>query len=83
MVPSPWLVRLDRKRISVPRVGRIEELNGVFLLTYDEAREFAGRNKRSHLLVLTGRDAAAVSEVIKRLQPSKPLPSNGVVVVIN
>jgi hypothetical protein len=81
---------------------RIEELNAVFLLTYDEAREFAGRipdfstlttrrgfavvvphNKKSHLLVLTGRDAAAVSEVIKQLQPSKPLTGDGVVVVID
>ena len=70
---------------------RIDELNAAFFLTYDEAREFAGRipdfptlithrafavmlphNKKSHLLVLAGRDAAAVSEVIRRLQPSKP-----------
>ena len=77
---------------------RIDELNAAFFLTYDEAREFAGRipdfetlithrgfavmlphNKKSHLLVLAGRDAAAVSEVIKRLQPSKPF-SEAVVV---
>jgi hypothetical protein len=70
---------------------RIEELNAAFLVTYDEAREFADRipdfqtlitrrgfalmlphNKKSHLLVLAGRDAAAVAEVVKRLQPSKP-----------
>lgn len=71
---------------------RIDELNAAFFLTYDEAREFAGRipdfetlithrgfavmlphNKKSHLLVLAGRDAAAVAEVVKQLQPSKPL----------
>jgi hypothetical protein len=33
---------------------------------------------RSHVLVLSGRDAAAVSDVIKRLQPSKVVPGDGV-----
>lgn len=81
---------------------RIEELNAAFVLTFDEAREFAGRipdfstlttrrgfaavvphNRKSHVLVLAGRDAAAVAEVIKQLQPSKPLPKDGVVVVVD
>ena len=37
---------------------------------------------RSHVLVLSGRDAAAVSDVIKQLQPAKPVPENGLVVAI-
>jgi hypothetical protein len=81
---------------------RIEELNAAFLVTYEEAREFADRipdfqmltthrgfavlvphNKKSHLLVLAGRDAAAVSDVVKQLQPSKPLPRDVTAIVID
>jgi len=38
---------------------------------------------RSHVLVLTGRDAAAVSEVIKQLQPLTPMPGDGVVLTVD
>jgi hypothetical protein len=38
---------------------------------------------RSRVLVLAGRDAAAVTDVIKQLQPSKPLPADGVIVTID
>ena len=38
---------------------------------------------RSHVLVLSGRDAAAVSDVIKQLEPSKAVPGDGVVVTID
>jgi hypothetical protein len=80
----------------------VDELNAAFVLTYDEAREYADRipdlpalmshkgfaavmphNKKSHVLVLAGRDAEAVSEVIKQLQPSKALPDDGVIVVLD
>jgi hypothetical protein len=80
---------------------RIEEFNAAFLVTYDEAREFADRipdfpmltthrgfavivphNKKSHLLVLAGRDAAAVADVVKQLQPSKAR-AEGVLVIVD
>jgi hypothetical protein len=38
---------------------------------------------RSRILVVAGRDATAVSDVIKQLHPSKPLPGDGVVVTID
>jgi hypothetical protein len=81
---------------------RIEELNAAFLLTYEEAREFADRipdfptlathrgfavivphNKKSHVLVLAGRDATAVSDVVKQLQPSKARSEAGVMVLVD
>lgn len=38
---------------------------------------------RSRVLVVSGRDATAVSDVIAQLQPSRPLPDDGVVVTID
>ena len=38
---------------------------------------------RSRVLVLAGRDAAAVGDVIKRLEPAKALPQDGLVVTID
>jgi hypothetical protein len=38
---------------------------------------------RSHVLVLSGRDLAAVSDLIKQLQPTGPLPADGIVLTID
>ena len=40
-------------------------------------------NKKSHLLVLAGRDAAAVADVVRQLQPSKAPAREGVLVIVD
>ena len=40
-------------------------------------------NRKGHVLVLAGRDAADVSDVVKQLQPSTPLPRDGAAVLID
>jgi hypothetical protein len=81
---------------------RIEELNAAFVLTHDEAGEFADRipdfaaltrcrgfavmlrhNRKSRVLVVSGRDAAAVSEVIEQLRPAMVLSGDAVLAVVD
>jgi hypothetical protein len=61
--------------------GRIPDLPT--LTTHRGFAVLVPHNKKSHVLVLAGRDAAAVSEVIKQLQPSKARAEAGVVVVVD
>jgi hypothetical protein len=87
---------------SLPEWRQAGELNAVFLVDYDDVRQFADRipdlpqllthrgfafitpyMTRSHVLVLSGRDADAVTALIKQLSPSKPLPPDGAVLTLD
>jgi hypothetical protein len=87
---------------SVPEWRRAGDLNAVFLLDYDDVRQFADQipnlaslmthrgfafitpyKTRGHVLVLSGREAAAVIDVVKQLRPQEALPKDGVVVTVD
>jgi hypothetical protein len=60
---------------------RIPDLTG--LMKYRGFAFILPYKTRSRILVLSGRDAAATSDVIKQLQPSKPVPEDGLVFTID
>lgn len=87
---------------TLPEWRRAGELSAVFLLDYNDVRQFADQipdlaslvthrgfafinpyKTRGHVLVLSGRDAAAVVDVVKQLRPSDALPKDGVVVMVD
>jgi hypothetical protein len=61
--------------------GRIPDLTG--LMRHRGFAFMMPHQTRSRVLVVSGRDATAVSDVIKQLQPSEPLPDDGVVATID
>ena len=75
---AAFLVTYDEVREFADRIPDLATLT-----THRGFAFILPHNKKSHVLVLAGRDAAAVSEVIKQLQPAKPLPKNGVAIIID
>jgi hypothetical protein len=75
---AAFLVTYDEIREFADRIGDVDALmkhrGFAFMLPH---------KTRSRILVLAGRDAAAVSDVINQLQPSKAIPDNGLVVTID
>ena len=83
---------MSSRNRSIWRGDRCQELVWSFLNFRDRLAPSYGTDSRvnwqpdktrSRVLVVSGRDATAVSDVIKQLQPSRPLPDDGVVVTID
>ena len=75
---AAFLLTYDEVREFADRIPDLPAL-----MTHRGFAVMIPHNKKSHVLVLARRDPAAVSEVIKQLQPSKPLPQDGAAIVVD
>jgi hypothetical protein len=75
---AAFLLTYDEVREFADRIPDLPAL-----MTHRGFAVMIPHKKKSHVVVLAGRDAAAVSEVIKQLQPSKPLSREGAAIVVD